>query len=181
MTLVFILGAILIGQITSIITTSSLKNQRLIEKLRSAGNFIEERGIPNSLAQRIISTINSMGMHGEDFDVVLEDCGPSLSAEVKIYLYQDVIARVPIFDTLSYESIKELAPQLRSVPISKGEFLVQEGDLGECMYFISRGRAEVLRKRTPLELGGVAMMALVGDEERQQERLAILEEGDFFG
>ena len=117
----------------------------------------------------------------DDFDVVLSDCGPSLSAEVKIFLYQDIISRVPIFDKLSYESIKELAPQLRSVHFSKGEFLVQEGDLGECMYFISVGTAEVLRKAAPLELGGVAMMAQAGNEERQQERLAILREGDFFG
>ncbi len=45
-----------------------------------------------------------------------------------------------------------------------GEDIVKQGDVGDCMYVIQEGQAEVLR-----------------DNGGEQVRLAILEGGDFFG
>ena len=45
-----------------------------------------------------------------------------------------------------------------------GEIIVNEGDKGDCMYVIQKGKVEILRT-----------------ENNKDIRLAVLEEGDFFG
>ena len=45
-----------------------------------------------------------------------------------------------------------------------GEIIVREGDKGDCMYVIQKGRVEVLQTKN-----------------KKDVRLAILDEGDFFG
>lgn len=55
-----------------------------------------------------------------------------------------LVAKVPFFAGLQANQIAEIAALLRLRRAARGEVLVQEGELGETMYFIVEGQAEVL-------------------------------------
>jgi long-chain acyl-CoA synthetase len=73
-----------------------------------------------------------------------------------------LIEQVPFFKDASHEFLRDIIPRLDARQFVPGEVLVHEGDVGDEMYFLTKGQVEVLR----------------GDPAR---RLSILREGSFFG
>jgi len=73
-----------------------------------------------------------------------------------------LIEQVPFFRNASPAFLRDLIPRLDARPFAPGECLIHEGDVGDEMYFLTKGQVEVLR--------GSA-----------DQRLTVLREGSFFG
>jgi CRP-like cAMP-binding protein len=73
-----------------------------------------------------------------------------------------LIEQVPFFKHASSEFLRDVIPRLEARQFVTGEVLVHEGDVGDEMYFLTKGQVEVLRGDPP-------------------ERLTTLREGSFFG
>jgi len=73
-----------------------------------------------------------------------------------------LIEQVPFFKNASPEFLRDIIPRLDARIFAPGEVLVHEGDVGDEMYFLTKGQVEVLR----------------GD---RAQPVATLREGAFFG
>lgn len=73
-----------------------------------------------------------------------------------------LIEQVPFFKHASAEFLRDIIPRLDARQFAPGEILVHEGDVGDEMYFLTKGQAEVLRGDAP-------------------QPLTVLREGSFFG
>jgi long-chain acyl-CoA synthetase len=73
-----------------------------------------------------------------------------------------LIEQVPFFKNASSDFLRDIIPRLDARAFAPGETLVHEGDVGDEMYFLTKGRVDVLR----------------GDPA---QRLTTLREGSFFG
>ena len=73
-----------------------------------------------------------------------------------------LIEQVPFFKNASPDFLRDIIPRLEAQQFEPGETLIHEGDVGDEMYFLTKGQVEVLR----------------GDPPQQ---LTILREGSFFG
>ncbi len=57
---------------------------------------------------------------------------------------RDVLQGVPLFQSCSTVFLNSLSLMLKPVAYGPGEYVIEKGEVGHEMYFISRGRAEVL-------------------------------------
>ncbi|MFM2096104.1 MAG: hypothetical protein RIS70_3228 [Planctomycetota bacterium] len=73
-----------------------------------------------------------------------------------------LIEKVPFFKNASGDFLRDLIPRLDARQFAPGETLVHEGDVGDEMYFLTKGQAEVVRGNSP-------------------RPLTVLREGSFFG
>ena len=73
-----------------------------------------------------------------------------------------LIEQVPFFKNASSNFLRDIIPRLDAREFAPGEILVHEGDVGDEMYFLTKGQVEVLRGAPPCQL-------------------TILREGSFFG
>lgn len=73
-----------------------------------------------------------------------------------------LIEHVPFFKNASGDFLRDIIPRLDARQFEPGEMLVHEGDVGDEMYFLTKGQVEVLRGDPP-------------------QRLTVLREGSFFG
>jgi long-chain acyl-CoA synthetase len=73
-----------------------------------------------------------------------------------------LIEQVPFFRHASGDFLRDIIPRLDARQFEPGEMLVHEGDVGDEMYFLTKGQVEVLRGDPP-------------------QRLTVLREGSFFG
>jgi long-chain acyl-CoA synthetase len=73
-----------------------------------------------------------------------------------------LIEQVPFFRNASGDFLRDVIPRLDARQYAPGEILVHEGDVGEEMYFLTKGQVDVMRGDPP-------------------QRLAVLREGAFFG
>jgi len=73
-----------------------------------------------------------------------------------------LIEQVPFFKNASDDFLRDIIPRLDARDFAPGEIVIHEGDVGDEMYFLTKGQVEVLRSDSP-------------------HRLAVLREGSFFG
>jgi hypothetical protein len=73
-----------------------------------------------------------------------------------------LIEQVPFFRNASGEFLRDLIPRLDEREFAVGSVFVHEGDVGDEMYFLTKGQVEALRGDPP-------------------QRLVVLREGSFFG
>jgi CPA1 family monovalent cation:H+ antiporter len=72
---------------------------------------------------------------------------------------QALVAGVPLFQGLSADSIEALAAEARPVTFLPGDVVIGQGDRGDALYIVSRGRVRVTRD------GDAAPLAELGDGE----------------
>jgi long-chain acyl-CoA synthetase len=73
-----------------------------------------------------------------------------------------LIEQVPFFSNASSEFLRDLIPRLDERDFGAGAVIVHEGDVGDEMYFLTKGQVEAVRGDPP-------------------QRLTVLREGSFFG
>lgn len=76
----------------------------------------------------------------------------------------ELVARLPLFQTLGAAKIAEIVGLLRPVELPANRAVVRKGQTGDCMYFIARGEVAVDVEPVPVRLGEGAFfgeMALV--------------------
>jgi ATP-binding cassette, subfamily B, bacterial len=75
------------------------------------------------------------------------------------------LSMVRLFSKLDIELLEDIAFNMDSDNCIEGDILIREGDLGDKFYVVARGRLEVLKKAP----------------DGHQERVGVLDDGDFFG
>ena len=73
-----------------------------------------------------------------------------------------LIEQVPFFKNAGHEFLRDIIPRLDAREFAPGEVLVHEGDVGDEMYFLTKGQVEARRADAP-------------------QQVAVLREGSFFG
>lgn len=154
----------LIGNIATMIANLDVARAHHQEKMEQVTAFMRYRNIPPRLQSRIRNYYNYLweSRRGYDELSVITDLPDSLKADVVIHLNMEILEKVPIFRGSSNEFIRELVVELRPVVYTPGDYVFRRGELGERMYFVSKGRVEIL----------------TADDI---EIKATLGEGDFFG
>jgi CRP-like cAMP-binding protein len=76
------------------------------------------------------------------------------------------IASLELFSQLSQEEFDSMIPFFKTMKVKEGEWLFKEEDLGENIYIIRSGSAEVLKKHK---------------DSAKFELISVLEKGDYFG
>ncbi|CAI2367549.1 unnamed protein product [Moneuplotes crassus] len=91
---------------------------------------------------------------------VLNDLPESIEKQIKDNLFKDLIRNITLFPKDDTSAIAALIWRLDLHLLSNGEYVIKDGEIADCMYFIIRGKVEVIKS-------GVT--------------LAVLEQGAHFG
>ncbi|HEV2475387.1 MAG TPA: cyclic nucleotide-binding domain-containing protein [Candidatus Dormibacteraeota bacterium] len=76
----------------------------------------------------------------------------------------ETLERAPVFFSLPEQTLRALARRVRRISVAAGEMVISQGEPGDTIFFIERGRCRVMIERPP----GVVTVA-------------VLSEGDLFG
>ena len=131
-----------------------------MEKLSS---FMNYRGIPSELQRRVRDYHAYIWEHrlGYNEEEILGGLPSSLMTEVSLYLKRDIIQHVHFFAVVSESLLRDIAHSMHSEVCMPGDLIFSKGEIGNAMYFVSRGEVEVL--------------------EEDGSRRAVLRKGDAFG
>ena len=97
---------------------------------------------------------------GFDESVFLSSLPQGLQNEVSVHLKREILQKIPLFKGVSDNFLKEVALHMRPIVCVPDENVFKENDIGHEMYFIIRGKLEVIMN---------------------EKVLSVLTDGDFFG
>ncbi|MFH1067638.1 MAG: ion transporter [bacterium] len=156
--------AVLIGNVASLLARGDGARLAHEEKLERLNAFMNYKKVPLDLRRRIMDYHAYLWESGLGYDEnsLLEELPRSLRNAVYLFLNKEIIEKVPVFQKANAVILRELMTQMKLQVFTPGDYILLYGEVGKAMYFISRGKVEVL-------------------SEDQKKPLAILGEGEYFG
>ena len=153
-----------IGNVANILVNLDPAKARFQDNMQKLGAFMSTKGITGKLRERMRDYYAYLwqkpGAHDET--TIMKDLPAGLRGEVSLFLKRDIIQKVPFLNDARDDLIRDIALAMTPVVVAPGEYIFHAGETGDEMYFISRGRLEV-----------------VGTDGRTL--LGVLSDGDIFG
>lgn len=135
-----------IGNVTSLLANLDMATNHYRETMERLAAFMRYRRLPAELQRRIRDYHAYVWENRLGYDEVttMAELPISLRTDVALFLRRDFIERAPLFRGASHELVRELALELRPVVFTPGDYIFRAGQFGRHMYFISRGRVEII-------------------------------------
>ncbi len=141
--------------------------------------MLEYRQVDNGISARVNDYLKHVWQKhkGIDPNLALNGLPSLLKTEIMLHICEDMIRSVPRFKTLDDSFIRALVSELTFVELPPGEWIFRQGQLGDSMYFISSGLAEILFESNTEPRVSVASRLSVSDNLK----LKVIGAGSFFG
>ncbi|GAB4423048.1 MAG: hypothetical protein OHK0011_02680 [Turneriella sp.] len=136
----------IIGNLASLLANSDLARTQFRAKMEKIQTFMQYRDVPQELQDSIRTYYDYLWNNRRGFDEtsVLEDLPQSLKLQVALHLNKDIIEKVPMFKGAPEELIRQIVLNLKPALFTPGDYIFRKGELGDQMYFISRGKVEIV-------------------------------------
>ncbi len=134
--------------------------------------FINFHSLPPPLGQRIRKYVDFAFSvtKGINVDAVASQLPPHLMLDVYLQLNREMVKKVSIFDGCSDDFYHAVVMKLQPAICTAGDYVFYRGESGERMYFIKRGRVQVMHGETVvhtfLDDGYFGEIALIADTPR---------------
>lgn len=136
----------IIGNLASMLANSDLARTQFRAKLEKIQTFMQYREVPDELQDNIRTYYDYLWNNRRGFDesAVLEELPSSLKVQVALHLNKDIIEKVPMFNGAPEDLIRQIVLNLKPVLYTPGDYVFRKGEMGDQMYFISRGKVEIV-------------------------------------
>ena len=176
-----IVYAFIFGEVALLIQNQGAEWQGYRQKLDSINRFARLYELPTELKAKMQAyTMAAWQLdRGMDKVVVLQDLPEAVRVQVMLHLHEGLINQVHLFKKASAAFLRALVLRFELGIILEGDFLFQQGDIGETMYVIRHGLLEVLvaAPTTGEALVGTAAF----DAPPKYDRVRVMGPGAFFG
>ena len=75
---------------------------------------------------------------------ITEELPHTLSMEILLFLNRTILEKVSLFKNANEIFIREIVQLLRPMVFLPDDYIIRQGEYGDCMYFLSNGDVEVL-------------------------------------
>lgn len=136
----------IIGNLASMLANSDLARTQFRAKMEKIQTFMQYRDVPGDLQDSIRTYYDYLWNNRRGFDesAVLDELPSSLKVQVALHLNKEIIEKVPMFRGAPEEFIRQIVLNLKPVLYTPGDFIFRKGEMGDQMYFISRGKVEIV-------------------------------------
>jgi voltage-gated potassium channel len=75
---------------------------------------------------------------------ITEELPHTLSMEISLYLNRSILEKVSLFKNANEIFIREIVQLLQPLVFLPDDYIIRQGEYGDCMYFLSNGDVEVV-------------------------------------
>lgn len=161
-----ILGAYLLGNMTALIVKGS-KTERFRDKMAELIKYMNRNKLGKNITKEIKGHVRLQYESSYTDAAALQDLPLALRAKISSKLYEPYIREVPLFKDCSDGFIKKVAIGVHEEFFLPGEVIVEEGSVGDQLYFLCDGKLEEVRNLEDSQLEGstpnIPIYSSIGD------------------
>lgn len=115
------------------------------KKRETLQQFMKFRALPDKVQSNIVGYYNYLAdtRQGIDSSEIFAEIPNQLLKEIAMYMNKDVLQKVPLFRNCPPAFIETIATHLQPLVFMPGWLIIQKGETGKEMFFLSKGRVEV--------------------------------------
>ncbi|XP_068704187.1 uncharacterized protein [Montipora foliosa] len=155
---------LILGGMTSMVTNFYSKRARYVHHLRVIKDHMADINISSDVRSRVIAYYEYLWIHNNGVSGIgiFDDLPLCFQAELSHMISRKVLEKAPLFRGLNAGLKRMLSLVIRTVYYMPNQIITNKGDIGQHMFYIHRGSAEILC-------------------ENNDEVLVTLKEGQLFG
>ena len=160
--------AVIIGSASTLLSNLDIVQSERKRKLDEIRAYLRHRKVGKKLREEIFEFYEylfSCNVNSLKESDVLSELPQSLQLKLNLEVNRQVVNSVPLFHNCSEEVLASVIEQLYQIVMLPGEYACEQGDIGEEMYFIVRGRIQIIYEC----------------QRGTRTELAIRKDGEFFG
>ncbi|GBG27007.1 Potassium/sodium hyperpolarization-activated cyclic nucleotide-gated channel 4 [Hondaea fermentalgiana] len=164
--------AIMISNISSIIFSMNMASRLYQEKTQQLNEYMRSKRLPPHLRDRVRDYFSLRYSEGKIFneEAIMKDLSPSLRRDIMFFTSRELFLKVPFFRECTGNGfISSLATSLTPMVAFQDDVILEEGSVGDSMFFISSGKILIYveeYQKSPLD----ELPSLVQQQEMQQAR-----------
>jgi CRP-like cAMP-binding protein len=152
--------AFTIATLGNIISNLDLAGSAFHQKRKQLEQYITSKGLPPDLRDHVLQHFQVRFSDRKVFDdsLLLSVLSDQVQQKVMLYNHRGLIESVPLLNSKSHRFVMSICRALELEIFSMGDVVLQEGSVGDQMYFIYSGLVEIVSKYRP-----ASVVAAIGD------------------
>jgi hypothetical protein len=136
----------IIANVSSLISNLDIARSSYQRRMDEVNAYLRAQRIPTELQERVRDYYSYLWEkhRGISASTVLDDIPRGLSQEILLFLNREVVNRVDLFRGADELFLRESVQLLRPRVFLPGEYIIRQGEYGDCMYFLTSGEVRVL-------------------------------------
>ncbi len=136
----------IVGNVATLIVNIDAARADFHARMEEVRNYMRIKQIPTSIQDRVKNYYRYLwethqGITSVDFMMTLPH---TLRQEISLFLNKEILEKVSLFHGADEFFIREVIEKLEHIVFLSGDFVIRQGEFGDCMYFLSTGRVEVI-------------------------------------
>jgi hypothetical protein len=136
----------IIGNVATLIANLDVARAFYRTKMEEINDFLRKKRVPADLQKRVRDYYAYLWETQRSVSPVpiAAELPHSLSQEILLYLNRALIEKVSLFRNADEIFIREIVQVLKPMSFLPQDYIIRQGEYGDCMYFLSSGEVEVL-------------------------------------
>jgi len=136
----------IIGNIASLIANLDVARANYQKKMEEINDFLRTKRVPQGMQARVRDYYAYLWETRKSISTTspTADLPPSLSMEILLFLNRTLLEKVEIFRGANEAFIREVVQLLQPLVFLPDDYIIRQGEHGDCMYFLTSGDVEVL-------------------------------------
>jgi len=140
-----------IGDIVNLVANLNQAASEHGRRLATLDGFMHAHRLPRRLREKVHAYYDYIWEHrsGPRQEAEVDALPESLRAEISLQLHRRVLHKVPLFQGVNEDFLREIVLLLEPRIYMPGDVIFREGEPGDAMYFVSSGMVEVYSESDP--------------------------------
>ena len=136
----------IIGNVATLIANLDVARANYQAKMEEINDFLRTRKVPAPLQSRVRNYYAYLWETQKSVSPVsiTEELPHTLSMEISLYLNRAILEKVALFKNANEIFIREIVQLMQHMVFLPDDYIIRQGEYGDCMYFLSNGDVEVL-------------------------------------
>jgi voltage-gated potassium channel len=136
----------IIGNVSSLIANLDVARANFLKKIETVTAYLNAKNIPKSLQEKVLNYYYYLWDKKKNIsdENPLADLPSSLNLEIMLYLNRDMLRKVELFKKAQEVFVREAIQMLTPLVFMPEDYIIQQGEYGDCMYFLSSGEVDVI-------------------------------------
>ncbi len=136
----------IIGNVATLIANLDLARASYRSKMEEINDFLRRKRVPSGLQQRVRDYYAYLWETQRSVSTIpiAAELPHTLSQEILLFLNRELIQKVSLFRDADEIFIREIVQLLKPMSFLPQDYIIRQGEFGDCMYFLSSGEVEVL-------------------------------------
>jgi hypothetical protein len=136
----------IIGNVASLIANIDVARANYQAKMEEINDFLRTKKIPGKLQARVRNYYAYLWETQKSIASVsiTEELPHTLAMEISLFMNRGILEKVSLFKNANEIFIREIVQLLRPMVFLPDDYIILQGEYGDCMYFLSNGDVEVV-------------------------------------